>query len=184
MLYQFIAGLADSMLRQEILKVEDLTLVKALNMAIAKENAMELSYSQQYGKCKNCGEMKHKNKSECPAKDNKCPCGKSGHFNRLCFSKGKNKMGRRKKKVATLPIQSPNFSDKKSEPDSSTLKTVATDGAILPGTTLASLQFGSNNNEWVDNKKEAEDFLTEEAFAGLQHVDFKLHSSQHMDNTL
>ena len=93
-------------------------------------------------------------------------------------------MGRRKKKVATLPIQSPNFSDKKSEPDSSTLKTVATDGAILPGTTLASLQFGSNNNEWVDNKKEAEDFLTEEALAGLQHVDFKLHSSLHMDNTL
>ena len=67
MLYQFIAGLADSMLRQEILKVEDLTLVKALNMAIAKENAMELSYDQKNGKCKNCGEIKHKNKSDCPA---------------------------------------------------------------------------------------------------------------------
>jgi hypothetical protein len=40
-------------------------------------------------KCRNCGEKMHKDMKGCPAKDNKCSYGGTGHFKSVCYIKGK-----------------------------------------------------------------------------------------------
>ena len=113
----FIMGLSDINLQQDIMVVEDLTLDKAVKMAVAKETAkksVDTLDGDQTGaaistyktglqsnkasneQCKNCGEKIHSNKSVCPAADNKCTCGITGHFKRLCFTGGKLKCCKRK----------------------------------------------------------------------------------------
>ena len=97
--------------------VDNLTLDTAVKMAVAKETAktsvdtLDTDHSNAaisaYKKavlrpklsdeqCKCCGERKHRNRSECPARENKCSCGILGHFKRFCFSGGKPKKRRDK----------------------------------------------------------------------------------------
>ena len=108
----FIMNLSDVDLQQDIMVVEDLTLDKAVKMAVAKETAkksVDNLDSDQTGaaistykkglqsnkasneQCKNCGEKPHNNKSQCPATDNKCTCGITGHFKRRETEKKKRK---------------------------------------------------------------------------------------------
>ena len=114
----FIMGLSDIELQQDILAEENLTLEKAVNMAVDKETAKRSvetletdqtsaavsAYKKELLKpklsredCRNCGEKKHKNREECPAAENKCPCGITGHYKRYCFTGGKLKKKRDKK---------------------------------------------------------------------------------------
>ena len=41
--------------------------------------------------CKCCGNKKHSDRNDCPAKDNLCSCGRKGHFRKYCFRDGKKK---------------------------------------------------------------------------------------------
>ena len=92
--------------------VENLILETAVNMAVAKETAKRSvdvldtgqtsaavsAYKKELLKpklspkeCRNCGDTKYKSKDECPAAENKCPCGINGHDKRYCFTGGKPK---------------------------------------------------------------------------------------------
>ena len=113
----FIMGLSDIDLQQDLMVVDDLTLDKAVKMAVAKETAkksVDTLDSDQTGAaisaykknlqsskssnehCKNCGEKSHSSKSQCPAIDNKCTCGITGHFKKSCFTGGKPKKRKEK----------------------------------------------------------------------------------------
>ena len=48
--------------------------------------------------CRNCGGTKYKSKDECPAAENKCPCGIKGHDRRYSFTWGKPKKQKKDKK--------------------------------------------------------------------------------------
>jgi hypothetical protein len=109
----FIAGLNDMELQQDLLAEQDLSLEKAVGMAVARETAKSsqviLDSNQQvvagvstYKKglkkfkvppdcCLNCGQKKHSDISDCPAKDNQCSCGITGHFRNICMYDGKPK---------------------------------------------------------------------------------------------
>ena len=113
----FIIGLADVELQQDIMVEEDLTLDKAVSMASAREtakrcqegmetdqqNAALSAYKRDLLKpkltadqCWCCGEKRHKTRSDCPAKENKCPCGLTGHYKKFCFSGGKTRVRKEK----------------------------------------------------------------------------------------
>ena len=107
----FIAGVNDMELQQDLLAEQDITLSKAVTMAVARETAKRsqeiLDGSQQvaagistYKKglnkivvppdcCISCGQKKHSDKKDCPAKDINCSCGVKGHYRKLCFRNGK-----------------------------------------------------------------------------------------------
>jgi hypothetical protein len=109
----FIAGINDMELQQDLLAEQGLTLEKAVQMAVARETAKSsqviLDSNQQviagmstYKKglkkfkvppdcCLNCGQKKHSDNSDCPAKDNQCSCGITGHFRNICMYDGKPK---------------------------------------------------------------------------------------------
>ena len=100
----FINGVQDMELQQDLLAEQDMTLNKAVNLAVARETAKRsqgiLDSSQQtamgistYKKglnkivvppdcCRNCGNKKHSDRNDCLAKENLCSCGKKGHFRR------------------------------------------------------------------------------------------------------
>ena len=109
----FITGLADMDLQQDIMSEKDITLDRAVSMAEARETAkrcQETMESDQHtaalstykkdllkpkisaDQCRCCGEKRHKDKSDCPAIDNECSCGRKGHYKRFCFSGGKKKI--------------------------------------------------------------------------------------------
>ena len=109
----FIAGLNDMELEQDQLAEQELSLEKAVQMAGAREtakssqvildgNQQAISVLSTYKKglkkfkvppdcCLNCGQKKHSDTSDCPAKDNKCSCGIIGHFRNICMYDGKPK---------------------------------------------------------------------------------------------
>ena len=110
----FNAGLNDVELQQDLLAEQELSLEKAVQMAVARETAKSsqviLDGNQQailvlstYKKgmkkkfkvppdcCINCGQKKHSDTSDCPAKDNTCSCGNTGHFRNICMYDGKPK---------------------------------------------------------------------------------------------
>ena len=103
---QLVEGLNDNNAVEDILKVEELTLAVAINNAraceSAKKNLVEVTggasvqaVKSNYKKnkeppgseCGKCGHPKHRQASECPAKDKKCrKCEKNGHFQKMCRS--------------------------------------------------------------------------------------------------
>ena len=107
----FIGGIGDMEHQQNLLAEQDITLSKAVTMAVARENAKRsqeiLDSSQQvaagistYKKgmnkivvppdcCNFCGQKKHSDKKDCPAKYFNCSCGIKGHYRKLCFRNGK-----------------------------------------------------------------------------------------------
>ena len=98
-----------------------------------------------------CGEKKHKSKSECPAKDNECTCGRFGHFKKFCFSGGKKKTRKAKQeKVETKPKE-------ESGNCIETMFSITEDEATLPEACLASLQFNNDTNKWVERAKSEND---------------------------
>jgi hypothetical protein len=98
----FINGVKDMELQQDLLAEQNMTLPKAVTQAVARETAKRsqgiLDTSQQvvtgistYKKglnkavvppdcCGNCGNKRHIDRKECPAKDNVCSCGIKGHY--------------------------------------------------------------------------------------------------------
>ena len=98
----FINGVHDTELQQDLLAEQGLTLNKNVTLAVARETAKRsqgiLHTSQQttmafstYRKwlnkivvqpdcCANCGNKRHSDRKDCPAKDYLCSCGKRGHF--------------------------------------------------------------------------------------------------------
>ena len=179
----FIMGLADVELQQDIMVVDNLTLDTAVKMAVAKEtakrsvdtldtdhsNAAISAYKKELSRpklsdeqCKCCGEKKHRNKSECSARENKCSCGILGHFKRYCLSGGKPKKRRdpqekREKKdseeTGNVLEDCFNISVENHLPPLPTL--------YQPGEAeLASLQLCKSSGKWVDRAKdENENFL-------------------------
>ena len=107
----FIGGIGDMEHQQNLLAEQDITLSKAVTMAVARETAKRsqeiLDSSQQvaagistYKKglnkivvppdcCNFCGQKKHSDKKDCPAKYFNCSCGIKGHYRKLCFRNGK-----------------------------------------------------------------------------------------------
>ena len=107
----FLTGLQDSDLQQDLLAEQDLDLEKALRIATARETAKRSqctinttsqavegisAYKADLKRiriprdcCTGCGKKKHTDRSTCPAKDSTCSCGRTGHFQHLCFNKGK-----------------------------------------------------------------------------------------------
>ena len=113
----FINGVHDMELQQDLLAEPNMTLDKAVTLAVARETAKRsqgiLDTNQQtaaaismYKKtlnkitvppdcCRNCGNKRHNDwRTECPAKDTVCTCGVKGHFRKFCFSDGKKKKPR------------------------------------------------------------------------------------------
>jgi hypothetical protein len=41
--------------------------------------------------CGNCGNKRHSDRKDCPAKDNACSCGIKGHFRTYCYRDGKKR---------------------------------------------------------------------------------------------
>ena len=109
----FIAGLYDTELQQDLLAEQELTLEKAVQIAVARETAKSSqvildgnlqavagisTYKKNLRKskvppdcCNSCGQKKHSDTSDCPARDNKCSCGGTGHFRNICMYDGKPK---------------------------------------------------------------------------------------------
>ena len=107
----FIAGLNDMELQQDLLAEQNLTLEKSFQMAVARKTAKSskviLDGKQQvvavmstYKKglkmskvptdcCNNCGQKKHSDNRDCPAQENQCSCGRTGHFRNICMYDGK-----------------------------------------------------------------------------------------------
>ena len=107
----FLKGLMDTDLQQDLLAEQELFLDKYLRIATARETAKRSqdiintltqsvegisAYKQEQKKitipkdcCTGCGKKKHTDQATCPAKDTVCPCGRTGHYKKLCFNKGK-----------------------------------------------------------------------------------------------
>jgi hypothetical protein len=103
----FINGVNDMELQQDLLAEQNLALHKAVTQAVARETAKRsqgiLDTSQQvvtgisaYKKglnkvvvppdcCGNCGNKRHSDRKDCPAKDNVCSCGIKGHLRKYCY---------------------------------------------------------------------------------------------------
>ena len=119
----FLKGLQDTDLQIDLLAEQDLDLDKCLRMATARETAKRSqdtintpaqavdkisAYKDDTSKiriprdcCTGCGKKKHSDKTACPAKDTVCSCGRTGHYEHLCFRKGKP----RKPKMAKEKIE-------------------------------------------------------------------------------
>ena len=110
----FINGVNDLELQQDLLAEQNMTLDKAVKLAVARETAKRsqgiLDTSQQFvagistykkGKnkivvppdcCARCGNKQHSDwRKECPAKDFECSCGIKGHFRKYCYRDGKKR---------------------------------------------------------------------------------------------
>ena len=175
--------LADVELQHNIMVVDNLTLEMAVKMAVTKEtakrsvdtldtdhsNAAISAYKKELSRpklsdeqCKCFGEKKHRKKSECSARENKCLCGILGHFKMYCFSGGKPKkrrdpQERREKKdseeTGNVLEDCLNISVKIQLPPLPTL--------YQPGEAeLTSLQLCKSGGKWVDRAKdENENYL-------------------------
>jgi hypothetical protein len=109
----FINGVKDMELQQDPLAEQNMTLPKTVTQAVACETAKRsqgiLDNSQQvvtsistYKKypnkvivppdcCGNCGNKRHSDRKDCPAKDNVCSCGIKGHLRKYCYRDGKKR---------------------------------------------------------------------------------------------
>ena len=110
----FINWINDMELQQDLLAVQNITLDKAITLAVAQETTMRsqeiLDTTQQmaasvytYKKglkkivvpqdcCTRCGNKQHSDWSkECTAKDFVCSCGIKGHFRNFCYRDGKKR---------------------------------------------------------------------------------------------
>ena len=119
-----LRGLSDLELQQDLLAEQDITLDKCIKTATARETAKRsqdtfnsaakeleaISANKQEQKktpkdsCRSCGKKKHADRNACPAKDAICPCGRKGHFQHLCFSKGKPRSNKKQE------VENPNNS--------------------------------------------------------------------------
>ena len=104
---QIIMGVHSSKVRESLLKEQDLTLDKCVNIARAiertKEHISAFTEDQRYEepmeidkvsqerfrqKCKFCGFNHELSRDKCPATGKSChKCGKSNHFSRMCKEK-------------------------------------------------------------------------------------------------
>ena len=110
----FINGINDMELQQDLLAEQNITLDKAITLAVAWETAKRsqeiLDTTQQvaanistYKKglnkivvppdcCTRCGNKQHSDRSkECTAKDFVCSCGIKGNFRNFCYRDGKKR---------------------------------------------------------------------------------------------
>jgi hypothetical protein len=112
-LHQLLVGLSDGEVQEDLLALEDLTLAKAEKFVMDREAAkrsqgslnpgLAARVSSTYKKsktaptkpetCRNCGGPSHPGsyedwKTNCPAYDNTCTCGKKNHFAKVCRRKG------------------------------------------------------------------------------------------------
>ena len=171
----FIMGLSDIELQQDIMAVENLTLETAVNMAVARETAKRSidildtdqtsaavsAYKKEQLKpklspkdCRNCGEKRHKSKDECPAAENKCPCGITGHYKRYCFTGGKPKKQKKdKEEDSDNSCNTFNTCFHISVNDDKPILTLnQTDEGELSG-----LQFCKKSNKWLERGKDEKD---------------------------
>ena len=79
------------------------------SISATKELEAISTYKQEQKKilkdsCRSCGKKKHADRNTCPAKDAICPCGRKGHFQHLCFSKGKPRSNKKQE------VENPNNS--------------------------------------------------------------------------
>ena len=113
----FLRGLSDLELQQDLLAEQDINLDKCMKIATARETAKRsqdtfssntkeleaVSADKQERKkipkdcCRACGKKKHDDRNNCPAKDAICSCGRTGHYQHLCFRKGKPRYNLRSK---------------------------------------------------------------------------------------
>jgi hypothetical protein len=106
----FINGLSDMEFQQDLLAEQNMTLTKALTQAVARETTKRsqgvLDSNQQvvkvitsYKKGLNkvvvppdcCGNKRHSDRKDCPAKENMCSCVIKGHFRKYCYRDGKKR---------------------------------------------------------------------------------------------
>ena len=120
--------------------------------------------------CRNCGNRKHSDRKDCPAKGNTCSCGKTGHFRKCCYRDGKKKgsgggrNGKKEKEESeTMEENNQGIGETccnlQSEHPTGYLWRRVPVGAskFLPPAlslpeevTLASLVYSKGNNKWVD----------------------------------
>ena len=128
--------------------------------------------------CISCGQKKHSDKKDCPAKDINCSCGVKGHYRKLCFRNGKPRKAPRgdgksdtkkedneAKSETGHSIHESCFSIKSEE---RTYPWVQGENSLptlkMPSTLpvvnqpeevfLASLQYSPGNDKWVDRARD------------------------------
>jgi hypothetical protein len=126
--------------------------------------------------CGNCGNKRHSDRKDCPAKDNVCSCGIKGHFRKYCYRDGKKRnpqSGGGKKTTKTDEADSKeetshgigeNCFSLQAEVKTNRGPGISTDPLKPPPTMptiyqpkeviLASLQNSEGNDRWVNRAKD------------------------------
>ena len=210
----FLKGLQDTDLQQDLLAEQDLDLDKCLRIATARETAKRSqdtintptqavdklsAYKEDLKKiripkdcCIGCGKKKHSDKSNCPAKDSVCPCGRTGHYVHLCFRGGKPRKPKKVKETVTTETE-----DHSSITESSNLlsetcfrlqthEAVAVEGAsqhhvagqLVNPDDITEEEESNLNSLWYDDKNEKWKTEISDEGANHLHVIIKPHLEQ------